>query len=108
MGALGVPKPWAVGVPPRLLTCASREAGTWVFEAIAKASAGDRMAGLRLARYLAVKDHHVILRNYLQASEHAVKKAAVNALRVMHGQEPVEKITVFQVIGMAKDWLGKI
>ncbi len=86
----------------------SRQAGNWVFEAIVDKPAGVKMSGLRLARYLATKDHHVILRTYLQAHEHAVKKEAVNALRVMHGQEPLEKLTVFQVIGMAKDWLKKV
>lgn len=86
----------------------SRVAGNQVFEAIANRPAGVQMAGLRLARYLATKDHHVILRTYLQAHEHSVKKEAVNALRVMHGQEPLEKLTVFQVIDMARDWLKKV
>ena len=86
----------------------SNQKGSWLFEAIAKARSADQMAGLRLARYLATKDHLVILRTYLQAPDHAVKKEAVNAARVLHGQEPLEKLSVFQAIGMAKEWLQKI
>ncbi|MCA8947904.1 MAG: HEAT repeat domain-containing protein [Planctomycetes bacterium] len=85
-----------------------REAGNWVFELIAKRPPGDQMAGLRLARYLATKDHHLMLRTYLNANEHSVKKEAINALRVMNGEEPLEKLTVFQVIEMAKEWLKKV
>lgn len=86
----------------------SNEAGSWVFEAIAKAPVPDQMAGLRIARYLAVKDHLVILRTYLSAPDHTVKKEAVNVARVMHGDAPIENLDVFKSIEMAKEWLGKI
>lgn len=86
----------------------SNEAGSWVFAAIAKAPVPDQMAGLRVARYLAVKDHLVILRTYLGASDHTVKKEAVNVARVLHGEEPIENLDVFKSIEMAKEWLGKI
>ena len=85
----------------------SDQAGTWVFEAIAKASAPDQMAGLRLVRYLAVKDQTVILRTYLNSSENTVKKEAVNAMRALHGEAPIENLSVFQAIEMAKEWLTK-
>ncbi|MCA8973890.1 MAG: hypothetical protein KDC98_04175 [Planctomycetes bacterium] len=86
----------------------SREPGLWLFEAIAKAPAADQMAGLRLARYLAIKEQQMILRTYLQAPDHAVKKEAVNALRVINGEDPIEKLSVFQAIEMAKEWLKKV
>jgi hypothetical protein len=86
----------------------SGECGTWVFEAIAKAPVADQMAGLRLARYLMVKDHCVILRTYLAASDHTVKREAVNAARVLHGEQPAENLPVFQAIEQAKQWLTKI
>lgn len=85
----------------------SNEAGSWVFEAIAKAPSADQMVGLRLARYLAVKEHTIILRGYLQAADGSVKKEAVNAMRVMHGEAPMENLSVFQAIEMAKEWLNK-
>lgn len=86
----------------------SLEAGTAVFEAIAKAPAADQMAGLRLLRHLAVKDHLLILRTYLKAPDHTVKKEAVNTARALHGEEPIENLTVFQAIKMAEEWLAKI
>jgi hypothetical protein len=90
-----------------LPTARSNEVGSWVFEAIAKAPAAEQMAGLRLARYLAVKDHTIILRGYLQAADGSVKKEAVNTMRVMHGEAPMENLSVFQAIEMAKEWLNK-
>jgi hypothetical protein len=83
------------------------ETGTWVFASIAKSAAADQMAGLRLARYLAVKDQAVILRTYLQSPDHTVKKEAVNAMRVLHGEPPIESLDVFKAIAMAKEWLAK-
>ena len=86
----------------------SMDAGTWIFEAIANAPAADQMAGLRLVRYLAVKEHYMIMRTYLQATEHTVKKEAVNTMRVLHGEAPIENLNVFDAIQMAQAWLKKI
>lgn len=86
----------------------SAECGNWVFEKIADASANDRMAGLRLLRYLMVKDQGIVLRTYLNASDHTVKREAVNTARVLHGEEPIENLSVFQAIEMAKKWLEKV
>jgi hypothetical protein len=86
----------------------SPDCGKWVFEHIAKAPAADQMTGLRLARYLMVKDQSVILRSYLSASDNAVKREAVNAARVLHGETPLENLPVFQVIEMAELWKKKL
>jgi len=86
----------------------SRQAGSWVFEAIAKAPSADKMAGLRLARYVATKDHLPILRNHLDAPDHTIKKAAINALRVLHGEKALEKMSVFQTIEMAQEWQARL
>lgn len=86
----------------------SNSAGSWVFEAIAKAPVPEQMAGLKLCRYLAVKEHGLIFRTYLQSSNHQVKKEAINALRVLNGEEPLEKLDVFRTIEMAKEWLTKV
>ncbi len=95
-------------VAKALAPARSREHAEWVFEAIAKAPAADQMAGLRLLRYLMVKEQSVILRTYLEAADHTVKREAVNAARVLHGEAPIENLDVFQVIGHAKDWLKKL
>jgi hypothetical protein len=84
------------------------EVGAWVFEAITKAPAADQMAGLRIARYVAVKEQGILLRSYLQGSDRAVVKEAVNTARVIHGEAPIENLNVFQSIEMAKEWLGKL
>lgn len=85
----------------------SHEAGAAVFAAIAKAPVPEQMAGLRLARYLALKEQSVIVRTYLQAADHQVKKEAVNTMRVLYGQEPAENLTVFEAIKQANEWLTK-
>ncbi len=86
----------------------SNEVASWVFESITKASATDQMTGLRLLRYLMVKEQGVILRTYLEASEHSVKREAINTARVLHGEAPIENLSVFQAIDHAKQWLSKI
>jgi hypothetical protein len=85
-----------------------QEAGTWVFEAIAKAPAADQMAGLRIARYLAIPEQGLLLRSYLQGNDRAVVKEAVNTARVLHGEAPIENLDVFKSIEMAKEWLRKL
>lgn len=86
----------------------SRETGTWVAEAIAKASVGEQIAGLRLLRWLGTKDHHLILRTYLQSGDHAILKETVNALRVIHGEAAIDNLDVFRTIEMAKEWRAKV
>jgi hypothetical protein len=81
--------------------------GRAVAEAIAKATAPVQASGLRLMRYLATENQVVIVRNYLSAEDHNVKKEAVNAMRALHGQAPIEDLPVFRVIEMAKEWLSK-
>ena len=79
-----------------------------VFEKIAAARPTDQMAGLRLLRYLMVKDQGMLLRRYLESADFAVKKEAINTARVLHGEAPLEKLSSFQAIDQAKLWLGKL
>lgn len=79
-----------------------------VFEKIASARPTDQMAGLRLLRYLMVKDQGMMLRTYLKSSDFAVKKEAINTARVLNGEKPLEKLSSFQAIDQAKKWLQKI
>lgn len=68
----------------------------------------DQMAGLRLARYLSLPDHKVCLRVYLDSPDHQVKKEAVNVCRVLAGEDPLEKLDVFQAIKLAQEWKKKL
>jgi hypothetical protein len=86
----------------------SMDAANLVFEAIAKAAPADQMTGLRLLRYLMVKEQGVILRTYLEAADHTVKREAVNTARVLHGEPAIDNLSVFQAIEHAKTWLKKI
>lgn len=79
-----------------------------VWERIGSARPTDQMAGLRLLRYLATTDQKMLLRSYLESSDFAVKKAAINTTRVLHGEQPLEKLSSFQAINLAKQWLQKL
>lgn len=95
-------------VAEALTPARSQPLGEALFEAIAKAAAVDQMAGLRLLRYTMVKEQGVLLRRYLEAGEHTVKREAVNTARVLHGEAPMENLSVFQAIEQAKEWLKKV
>jgi HEAT repeat protein len=84
------------------------ELGAAVFESITKATPTDQMAGLRLVRYLAMKEQQMLLRRYLESPDHTVKREAVNAARVLNGETPIEDLSVFKAIEMSKDWLKKL
>lgn len=86
----------------------SAEAGNAVLESIAKANAADQMAGLRLLRYLLVKEQASVLKTYLNSPDHTVKREAINAARVLHGEPPIENLPVFQVVKHQQEWLKKL
>lgn len=95
-------------VAETLTPARSPELGVAVFEAIAKAAPVDQMAGLRLLRYLMVKEQGMLLRTYLEAPDNTVLREAVNTARVLHGEAPIENLSVFQAIEHAKQWRQKI
>jgi len=81
------------------------ETADWV---LAEMESGDPLAqvvGLRLLRSLAPKSYKEKLQVYLDAEQNAVKKAAINALRVViDGEPPLEQLSVFQAIELAEKW----
>ena len=79
-----------------------------VWERIGNARPTDKMAGLRLLRYLATTDQKMLLRSYLESPDFAVKKEAINTARALHGKQPLEKLSSFQAINLAKQWLQKL
>jgi hypothetical protein len=86
----------------------SRDLAMPVFDAIGQKGAVEQMAGLRLLRHLMVKEQGMLLHSYLEAGEHTVKREAINAARCVHGEAPIENLSVFQAIEMAKQWRAKI
>lgn len=86
----------------------SRELAAPVFEAIAPKGAVEQMAGLRLLRHLMVKEQGALLHRYLDAGEHTVKREAINTARCLNGEAPIENLSVFQAIEMAKQWRAKV
>ena len=91
-----------------LTTARSDEVGGWLWDAIADARPTDQMAGLRLLRYAAPRQQASRLRPYLESPDHTVKKEAVNTARVLHGEAPLENLSVFQAIELSKQWLQKL
>ena len=79
-----------------------------VWERIAQARATDKMAGLRLLRHLATLDQKTLLRSHLESPDFTVKREAINTARVLHGEAPLEKLSSFQAINLAKQWLQKL
>lgn len=86
----------------------SIDSGRWVLQRLVKGDTGEKIAGLRMARYLAPRELARVVAIHLDDSQHSVKKEAINALRVIHGQEPMENLSVFQAIEMAKEWKARI
>jgi len=85
-----------------------RDLANHILEGIAKANAIDQMTGLRLVRSVVLPDQKSTVRPYLQASDNAVKREAINVMRVLHGEQPAENLPVFQVIEQANAWLKKV
>jgi len=85
----------------------SGECALALAERMANNSNEVKAAGLRLLRYVATENEKPIIKTYLAAEDHGVVKEAVNVMRVMNGMEPLEKLSAFDVIGMAKEWQSK-
>jgi hypothetical protein len=103
-------KDWAdhVAMVSKVLpTARSSECALAIAEFIAGKQPQVQAAGLRLLRYVATDADAVVVKSYLSAEDHNVKKEAVNAMRVMHGQPPLEMLSAFDTIGMAQEWLTK-
>lgn len=86
----------------------STEAADWVIEAIGKASAVEQMTGLRLLRHLLPRERAADLKPFLKASDHTVLREAINAARVVHGEDPIENLPVFQAVKHQQEWLKKL
>lgn len=93
-----------------VLAPARGEAATeQVYARMTRTDVETRITGLRLLRSLAPAEQARGLAVFLDADEHNVKKEAINALRaVVDGAAPLENLSVFQAIEMAKQWKARI
>ena len=86
----------------------SNEAADWVLGKMSRDDEQSRITGLRLLRSLAPKEYAGIVKLSLDAHQHSIKKEAINTLRVIvDGDPPLENLSVFQAIEMAKEWKAR-
>lgn len=79
-----------------------------VFDQAAPDDAKTRIIALRLLRALGVKEEIMAIKIHLDSDDHATKKETINALRVIvAGQPPLEDLSVFDAIEMAKEWKAR-
>jgi len=88
--------------PARCSECA---AVVWTF--IQKEGNEAKAAGLRILRYVGTEAEKPAIKTMLTSEDHGVVKEAINALRVIHGMDPLETLSAFDAIGMAKEWQSK-
>jgi len=99
---------WRPLIAQVLTPARSADTANPVYAKVVESRTTDQMAGLRLLRYLMVKEQSHLLRHFLQSKDFTVKRAAINTARVVHGEQPIEKLSSFQAIDMAKQWLDKL
>lgn len=98
------------GIVGRVLPVArSQQMARFVIDTMHPDDERSRVTGLRMMRYLAPKEFAAAVAVYLDAGEFSVKKEAINALRVIvDGAQPLEELSSFTGIEMAKKWKERI
>lgn len=81
----------------------------WISEHTDAKDFNERVAALRLFRTGGAREHARRVASSLDAADHMVKKEAINALRVVVlEQPPLDDLSVFQTIEMAKEIRSKL
>jgi hypothetical protein len=88
------------------LAGARGEAATrWTLERMATGGTQATVAGLRLLRTLGVREATSGIAPFLDSEQHNIKKEAINALRaIVDGAPPLDELSVFDAIELAKEW----
>lgn len=87
----------------------SRAMSDAVLTAMHAGNASAKIAGLRLLRSLLPQADAGRLGGYLDSDEAALRKEVINTLRVVvDGDPPLDKLSVFQAIEMAKKWKERL
>ncbi len=81
------------------------KAERWLLERLGSDSARDKIAALRLLAVSGTKDSVKSIKRFLYSNNHTLAVAALNALRaIVDGKEPIEHISVFDLIRMRREW----
>lgn len=81
----------------------------FVTDKLASKEFNDKVTALRLFRSVGAREHARKVAVELDSSDHGIKKEAINALRVVVlGEKPIDDLSVFQSIEMAKEIKGKL
>jgi HEAT repeat protein len=79
-----------------------------LMEMLAKEDATMKTAALRLLAVAGTKDAVMAVKPYLDKDQGQIKKEAINALRgIVDGDPPLEDLSIFDAIEMAKQWKGR-
>jgi hypothetical protein len=83
----------------------------WIHEKLKSKEITEHIALLRIMRSIAPPELKSLMRRFLDSEDSILKKEAINTLRVIvDGKEPIplKKITVFQIIKLARAWKARI
>jgi len=81
----------------------------WILDQMRDGDEESRITGLRLLRHAGERSDAGAIKPYLDSESHSVKSEAINALRVIvDGDEPLERLSVFEEIEMANQWKKRI
>jgi hypothetical protein len=76
-----------------------------LMEMLAKDDATMKTAALRLLAVAGTKDAVIAIKPYLDKEQGQIKKEAINALRgIVDGDPPLEDLSIFDAIELAKQW----
>ncbi len=67
-----------------------------------------RLAALRLFELVGGPTQLAAMKPALRDPDNMIKLAAVNACRAIHGEEPVDKASVMQIIELSRSWESKL
>jgi hypothetical protein len=88
--------------------CRSKEAAEFAIARLENADRKTKVAVLRMLAGCGDREHAARLRPFLDEEDNSIRVAAINALRGMvDGQQPLEGLSAFESIEMAKEWKGK-
>lgn len=100
---------WRELVAGALAGARGEKATLWLMQRIAKGTPRDQVTALRLLRTLGQREAAGQIAGYLDSENHNVKKETINALRaIVDGEPPLEELSVFQAIEMAKRWKARL
>ncbi len=94
---------------PALAGVKGRAAAEWLATPLSDDSEPRKVAALRMLRVAGDRQSTALIAPLLDSENHNLKRAAINALRgIVDGDPPLDKLSVFQAIEMAKTWKARL